>query len=144
MLVFYNVIIKRIKKQFNNWEKDMSNAQKMMIAVACVFGIGFLMVGSNKEQSNEDRKSAAMVRDVANMQRIAHKKCPDLIKEHTGTRIASLVSRSESDKATYLTLEWLGEKGENFKKATCTLSVIHGGISKLVIDDKVIIDKDSE
>jgi hypothetical protein len=67
-----------------------------------------------------------------------------LIKQHTGTQIASLVSRTDSDKSTYLTLEWEGEKGDNFKKATCTLSVIQGGISKLVIDDKVIIDKDAE
>ncbi len=121
----------------------MSKAQQLMIAVAGVFIIGFLLVGGNKEQTDVQRKAAAMVRDVANMQRIAHKKCPKLIKEHTGTTLASLVSRSESDKATYLTLEWTGEKGDNFKKATCTLSVTHGGISKLVIDDKVIIDRES-
>jgi hypothetical protein len=122
----------------------MSNVQKMMIAIVAVFGIGFLLVGQNKEKSVEDMQSAAMIRDVANMQRIAHKKCPLLIKQYTGTQIASLVSRTDSDKATYLTLEWIGDKGDNFKKATCTLSAARGGISKLVIDDKVIIDKDAE
>lgn len=122
----------------------MSNTQKMMLAVVAVFAMGFFLVGQNKEQTDGQKKSAAMVRDMANMQRIAHKKCPLLIKQHTGTQIASLVSRSESDKATYLTLEWVGEKDDNFKKATCTLSVTQGGISKLVIDDKVIIDKESE
>ena len=120
----------------------LGGAQKMMIAVVGVFAVGFFLVGSNKESTDEQKKSAAMVRDVANMQRIAHKKCPLLIKQHTGTQIASLVSRTDSDKATYLTLEWAGEEGDNFKLATCTLSVIHGGISKLVIDDKVIIDKE--
>ncbi|MCK5830270.1 MAG: hypothetical protein KAH20_08210 [Methylococcales bacterium] len=120
----------------------MGNAQKMMIAIVGVFGIGFFLVGQNKEKSVGEMQSAAMIRDVANMQRIAHKKCPLLIKQHTGTQIASLVSRTDSDKATYLTLEWVGEEGDNFKKATCTLSVTKGGVSKLVIDDKVIIDKD--
>lgn len=120
----------------------MGNAQKMMIAIGGVFAIGFLMVGSNKEQSVEQKKAASMVRDVANMQRIAHKKCPELIKKHTGTQIAALVSRSETDKATFLTLEWEGEKGDNFKKVTCTLSVAQGGISKLIIDGKTIIDKE--
>lgn len=121
---------------------EISNAQKMMIAVVGVFVMGFIMVGSNKEQSAEDKEAAAMVRAVASMQGMAHKKCPRLIKEHTGSAITSLVTNQETDKATYLTLEWTGEKGDNFKKAVCTLSVVRGGVSKLVIDDKVIIDKD--
>ena len=122
-------------------EGGLGNAQKIMIAVASVFAMGFFLVGSNKESTDEQKKSAAMIRDVANMQRIAHKKCPMLIKQHTGSQITSLVSRTDSDKATYLTLEWVGEKTDNFKLATCTLSVTQGGISNLVIDDKVIIDK---
>jgi len=120
---------------------DLSNAQKLMIAVAGVFAMGFLMVGSNKDQSSEQKKAASMVRDVANMQRIAHKKCPQLIKQHTGTEVASIV-KSDSDKATYLTLEYTGDKGDNFKKVFCTLSVVKGGISKLIIDGKTIIDEE--
>ncbi|MCK5889800.1 MAG: hypothetical protein KAG19_07650 [Methylococcales bacterium] len=123
-------------------EGGLSNSQKLMIAVAGVFAAGFFMVGSNKESTNEEKKIAAMIRDVANMQRIAHKKCPMLIKQYTGTQIMSLVSNSETDKSTYLTLEWKGDKDDNFKTASCTLSVIKGGISKLVIDGKNIIDKE--
>jgi len=120
---------------------NISGAQKMMIAVAAVFAMGFFMVGQNKEQTDDQKKSASKIRDVANMQRIAHKKCPQLIKEHTGTQVTSLVE-SESDQATYLTLEYTGEEGENFKKIFCTLSVTQGGISKLVIDGKAVIDKE--
>ena len=122
---------------------ELGGAQKLMIAVAMVFAIGFFMVGSNKEQSDEQRKTASMIRDMANMQRIAGKKCPELIKKHTGTQIASLVSNTKTNKSTFLTLEWVGEEGYNFKHASCTLSASDMGfsISNLVIDDKVIIDK---
>lgn len=122
----------------------LGNAQKMMIAVVGVFAAGFFLVGSNKESTDEQKKTAAMIRDVANMQRIAHKKCPLYIKQHTGTQIASLVSRTDSDKSTYLTLEWVGEGDDNFKLATCTLSAARGSVSKLVIDGKVIIDKNAD
>ncbi len=121
----------------------MGNAQKMMLAVVGVFAIGFMMVGSNKEQSDEQREAASMVRAVANMQRIAHNLCPKLIKQNTGSEITTLVSKTSSDKSTYLTLEWLGEKNDNFNKATCTVDVIKGGVAKLVIDDKVVVDKDA-
>ncbi|MCF6250497.1 MAG: hypothetical protein L3J75_04390 [Methylococcaceae bacterium] len=120
----------------------MSNAQKMIAAVVGVFVIGFLLVGGNKEQTDQQKEAAAMVRAVAGMQGMAHQKCPRLIKEHTGSSITTLVSNQETDKATYLTLEWVGEKGDNFKKATCTLSSSRGGVTKLVIDGKVLIDKD--
>ncbi len=120
----------------------MSETQKIIIAVVGVFVVGFLMVGANKEQTVEQREAAAMVRAVSSMQTMAHDKCPKLIKKHTGTQITGFVSNTETDKATYLTLEWEGEKDYNFKKASCTLSVTLGGISKLVIDGKVIIDKD--
>ena len=121
----------------------MGNAQKMMIAVLGVFVVGFLMGGGSKEQTDEQKEAAAMVRAISGMQSMAHKKCPKLIKQHTGTAITSLVSDQETDKATYLTLTWVGEEGDNFKTAVCTITAIRGGVSKLVIDDKVIIDKDS-
>jgi hypothetical protein len=38
-------------------------------------------------------------------------------------------------------MEWVGEPGDNFKTASCTLHQVLGGVSKLVIDDKVLIDK---
>lgn len=121
----------------------MGNAQKIMLAVVGVFVVGFVMVGGNKEQTVEQKEAAAMVRAIAGMQSMAHKKCPKMIREHTGTSLTSLVSSQETDKATYLTLTWVGEEGDNYKKAVCTITAIRGGISKLVIDDKIIIDKDS-
>ncbi len=120
----------------------MGNAQKLMLAVFGVFAVGFLMVGGNKQQSSEQKEAAAMVRAVSGMQTMAHQKCPMLIKQHTGSAITSLVTNQETDKSTYLTLEWTGEPDDNFKKATCTLTTIRGGVSKLVIDGKIIIDKD--
>jgi len=120
---------------------EMSNSQKMMIAVALVFGIGFFMVGSNKEQTDEERRSSAMIRDRANMNRIAGQKCPKLIETHTGTQITSLVSNTKTDNSTYLTYEYNGEKGYNFQKASCTLSASDTGfhISSLVIDGKDVV-----
>jgi hypothetical protein len=38
-------------------------------------------------------------------------------------------------------MEWVGESDSNFKTASCTLKLAIGGVSKLVIDDKVLIDK---
>jgi len=123
---------------------EISSAQKIMIAVVAVFAMGFFMVGSNKEQSDEDRKSAAMIRDRANMNRIAGSKCPKLIKKHTGTQITSLVANTKTDNSTYLTYEYKGEKGDNFKDASCTLAVLGTGgfgISELVIDGKELIER---
>lgn len=122
---------------------ELSNTQKMMIAVVCVFGIGFFMVGSNKEQSDDDKKSAAMIRDRANMNRIAGQKCPQLIKKHTGTQITSLVSNTKTDNSSYLTYEYKGDKGDNFKDASCTLSASDSGfhITRLVIDGKEVVSK---
>jgi len=123
---------------------EISSAQKIMIAVVAVFAMGFFMVGSNKEQSDGDRKSAAMIRDRANMNRIAGSKCPKLIKKHTGTSITSLVDNTKTDNSTYLTYEYKGEAGDNFKNASCTLSILEAGgfgISDLVIDGKDLIDR---
>ncbi len=122
---------------------ELSGSQKLMIAVGLVFAIGFFMVGSNKEQTDDERKTAAMVRDRANMNRIAGLKCPQLVEKHTGSQITSLVSNTKTDNSSYLTYEYKGDKGDNFKTASCTLSGSDTGfhITNLVIDDKVIIDK---
>lgn len=120
----------------------MGDTQKLMIAIAGVFAVGFYMVGTNDNQTEEQKEGAAMIRAVAAMQNMASQKCPKLIKKHTGSGVTTLVSRTDSDRATYLTLEWKGEKDDNFKLATCTLQVSLGGISKLVIDGKAVIDKE--
>lgn len=120
----------------------MSDTQKIIIAIVGVFAVGFLMVGANKEQSSEQKEAAAMIRAVSGMQNMAHQKCPALIKKFTGTAVTTLVKSSESDRATYVTLTWNGDKGDNFKKAVCTLTTTLGGVSKLVIDGKVVVDKE--
>jgi len=120
----------------------MGHTQKLMIAILGDFAAGFIMVGTNENQTEEQREGAAMIRAVAAMQGMASRKCPKLIKKYSGSHPTSLVSRTDSDRATYLTLEWKGDKTDNFKLATCTLQVSLGGISKLVIDGKVMVDKE--
>lgn len=118
----------------------ISEVQKLMIAVIGVFVAGFVMVGINKEQSNEEKEAASQIRSLVAMQEMANQKCPKLIENKTGTQVF-FPSRTDTDKTTYVTMEWIGEEGANFKKATCTLALSLGGVSKLVIDDKVLIDK---
>ena len=121
----------------------MGNAQKMMVAVVGVFAIGFLMVGSNKEQSDEQRKSSAMVRDVANLQYKAKLRCPKLVRKHApGSKLLSL-NTSDTDHSTYYTLKWIGESDDNFKTASCKVGFTDNGatVIGLIIDEKVIIDK---
>lgn len=118
----------------------MGNTQKLIAAVVGAIVAGFILVGTSKDQSNEEKEAAAMVRNVAAMQGMANQKCPKLIKEKTGSQVY-FPSKTDTDKATYVTMEWTGEPSDNFKTASCTLHVTLGGVSKLVIDDKVIIDK---
>ncbi len=118
----------------------MSNVQKMIIAVIGCFAAGFMLVGTSKEKSNEELQAEAMVRAVSGMSRMASKKCPVAIKKETGTQVY-FAAKTTTDKETYMTMKWVGEEKDNFKIATCTLHVSLGGISKLVIDDKIIIDK---
>lgn len=121
----------------------MSEVQKIMIAVASVFIMGFILVAASKEdQTPEQMEAAAKIRGMAAMQAMANEKCPQKIKEATGEQVY-LTSETESDKETYLTLKWVGENANNggFKNASCTLHAALGGISELIIDDKVIIKK---
>jgi hypothetical protein len=71
---------------------------------------------------------------------MANQKCPKLILDRTGTQVY-FPSKTDTDKTTYVTMEWVGEADSNFKTASCTLKLSIGGVSKLVIDDKVLIDK---
>jgi len=115
-----------------------------MAAVAAVFIIGFLMVGSNKEDTNESREAAAMIRAVAAMQTMATSKCPVAIKKATGDQVYFATS-TDTDKQTYVSMTWDAEETDDkysFKKAECTLHLTIGGISKLVIDGKTIIEKE--
>ena len=121
----------------------MSETMKIVIAVIGVFVAGFIMVGISKEKpSIEQMEAAATLRNYAAMQGMANQKCPEAIKKETGEQVF-FPSETKSDKETYITLIWEGENAKNggFKKASCTLHATLGGISELIIDDKVIIKK---
>jgi hypothetical protein len=118
----------------------MSDVQKLIAAVIGVFVIGFVMVGANKERTPAELEAESMIRNVANMQEMAGQKCPKAIQDRTGDQVF-FPSETETDKSTYVTLKWVGEKTDHFKTASCTLHVTLGGISQLIIDGKVLIDK---
>lgn len=121
----------------------MSEVQKIMIAVVGAFVMGFIMVGMSKQdQPVEQMEAAAKIRNSVAMQTMANEKCPPKIKEATGEQVF-FPSAIEGDKETYVTLKWIGEKADKggFKNASCTLHATLGGISELIIDDKVIIKK---
>jgi hypothetical protein len=121
----------------------MSEIQKIMIAVVGAFVVGFIMVGvSKQEPSIVEKEAAAKIRNHVAMQTMASQKCPDAVKQHTGEQVF-FATETLSDKETYLTMKWDGENAKNggFKKASCTISASLGGISELIIDDKVIIKK---
>lgn len=118
----------------------MSEVQKVMAAVIAVFAAGFIMVGANKEKSTAELEAESMIRNTAAIREMAGQKCPKAIQERTGDQVF-FPSGTDTDNSTYITLKWTGEKDDHFKTASCTLHVTLGGISKLVIDDKVLIDK---
>ncbi|TAK64696.1 hypothetical protein, partial [Methylobacter sp.] len=90
----------------------------------------------------EQVEAAAKIRNNVAMQTMANEKCPPKIKQETGEQVF-FPSEIESDKETYVTLKWVGENANKggFKNASCTLHGSLGGISELIIDDKVIIKK---
>ncbi len=122
----------------------MSNTQKLMAAIVGVFVLGFLMVGSNDEQTSEQKEAAGMIRAVAAMQTMANKKCPIAVKKYTGTQVYYATS-TDTDHQTYVSLIWDASKSDDkysFKKAECTLHLTLGGISKLEIDGETFIEKE--
>jgi hypothetical protein len=122
-------------------EEGISHTQKMIMAVAAVFVAGYFAVGSTKieNKSAEQLESEAMITSYASMMRIGIRKCPDEILSYTKAQVFNHNS-VEGDKSTYLTLVYDGDD-KNFKKAECTISLIYGGMSKLVIDGKVLVDR---
>jgi hypothetical protein len=121
----------------------MSDTMKIVIAVIGVFVAGFIMVGVSKDEpSNAQKEAAATIRNFVAIQTMASEKCPVAIKKETGEQVF-FPSETKSDKETYITLIWEGEntKTGGFKKASCTLHAALGGISELIVDDKVIIRK---
>lgn len=121
----------------------MSEVQKIILAVAGVFIAGFILVGVSKQDATpEQQEAASTIRNYVAMQTMASEKCPAAIKTHTGEQVF-FAAETLSDKETYITMKWVGENGKTggFKSASCTLKAALGGISELVIDDKVIIKK---
>lgn len=106
-----------------------------------MLGLGFLLFAVNKQQSNKEppKEPAPQVPSLITMQSMATQKCPKLILNKTGSQV-HFPFKNDTDQKTYVTLEWVGEKGSNFKTASCTLLFSSGAISKLVIDDQVLID----
>lgn len=119
----------------------MSEATKLILAVFGVIITGFVLVGLSKQQTKEQMEAASQIRTYVAMQEMANKKCPQAIKQETGEQVF-FPSETHSDKETYVTMKWVGENEKSaFKIATCTLNAALGGISELIIDDKVIIEK---
>jgi hypothetical protein len=120
-------------------DEKMSDTSKLMWAVIGVFVVGFIMVGVSKQESPEQAEGASMIRNYVAIQTVALQKCPQAILNETGETVYN-PSETISDKETYITLKWVGEGGK-FKKTSCTVHSSLGGISELIIDDKVIIKK---
>ena len=121
----------------------MTETMKVVLAVLGVFVIGFIMVGVSKDEPSDAQKEAgSSIRNLVAIQTMANDKCPGAIKKETGEQVY-FPSETKSDKETYVTLIWEGENAKTggFKKSSCTLLGSLGGISELIIDDKVIIQK---
>ena len=120
-------------------DEKMSDTTKLMWAVIGVFVVGGIVVAVSKQESPEQAEGASMIRNYVAIQTMASQKCPQAILKATGDEVY-YPSETISDKETYITLKWVGETGK-FKKASCTVHATLGGISELVIDDKVITKK---
>lgn len=120
----------------------MGENQKLMAAVIGMFAIVAIMIYVGKQdESPEIAAEKTRLLTLSSMQGMAGQKCPLAVKNETGTEVY-FPSSTDTDKETYVTLNYKGvEKGDKFKTASCTLTLELGGISKLIIDDKVIIDK---
>jgi len=116
----------------------MGKKQNIIIVVAGVLVFGFL-VFSVINQSNKNQESVSQVPSLVAMQGMANQKCPKLIQNKTGAQVY-FPSKSDTDQNTYVTLTWTGGKGAHFKTASCTVLFSSGEVSKLVIDDQVLID----
>lgn len=120
----------------------MGENQKLMAVVIGMFAVVAIMIALGKQdESPEIVAEKTRLMTFSSMQGMAGQKCPVAIKNLTGTEVY-FPTGNQSDKETYVTLTYKGtEKGDKFKTAVCTLTLALGGISKLIIDDEVMIDK---
>jgi hypothetical protein len=122
-----------------NEDTKMSEGGKLIAAVIGVFVVGFIVVAVSKQESPEQAEAQSMLRNYVAIQQMANQKCPAAILKETGEEVFFPTEEPQTDKETYITMKWKGEK--NFKEASCTLSGSLGGISELIIDGKTIIKK---
>ncbi len=122
-----------------NEDTKMSEGAKLIAAVIGVFVVGFIVVAVSKQESPEQVEAQSMLRNYVAIQQMANQKCPAAILKETGEEAFFPSEDPKTDKETYITLKWKGEK--NFKEATCTLHGSLGGISELIIDGRTIIKK---
>jgi|GEM_PF-353032 len=122
-------------------EEGLSLIQKLMLSGAAFIFIGYFMVWSSKNKSTEQMGAATMISTYAALQSMANRKCPLAIKQKTGEQVF-FPSDIKSDRNSYITMTWEGGDIKTFKKAECTLTLLQWGITKLVIDDHVVIEKD--
>jgi len=120
-------------------DTKMSDTTKLMWAVIGVFVVGFIVVGVSKQESPQTVEAQSMLRNYVAIQQMANQKCPAAILKATGEEAFFPSEDPITDKETYITLKWKGEK--NFKEASCTLHGSIGGISELIIDGKTLIKK---
>ncbi len=122
-----------------NEDTKMGEGGKLIAAVIGVFVVGFIVVWFSKQESPAQAEAQSMLRNYVAIQQMANQKCPAAILKETGEEVFFPTDEPQTDKETYITMKWKGEK--NFKEASCTLSGSLGGISELIIDGKTIIKK---
>jgi hypothetical protein len=115
-------------------EEKMSEVTKILIAFVCVMITGGVIIATSGV-SNEKRASNAVLTHYSNMSRIAQYQCPKAILKHTGEK-AYVVSNSESDKDTFVTLTYDGS--DKFSKASCSIDRF-GKVTQVVVDGKEML-----
>ena len=116
----------------------MTKTTQLIASIVGFILVGYLVVGTS-EKSDEEKKNDALISGYAAMSSMASKKCPKAIKEHTQQN-AYFPTSTDTDRTTYMILKWENQTGK-FKNATCYFERAQGGISKLEIDGKIIIER---
>jgi flagellar basal body-associated protein FliL len=113
-------------------EEKMSEVTKILIAFVLVMIVGGIIIATSGV-SKEKQASNAVLTHYSNMSRMAGIQCPIAVLKHTGEKAYVRFGNAESDKETYITLTYKGEK--KFSTATCTIDRL-GKVTKVVVDGK--------
>ncbi|MGZ8216943.1 hypothetical protein [Methylomagnum sp.] len=113
-----------------------SQVVKAGIGFIILMAVGFLIVGNTRE-TQQEKIQAAFLQTSSMLSTLALNKCTEAvekeIKAHPYTP-----SESASDNMSYVTLIW--NNVGSAKRAECRY-IIDQGITKLVIDDRTLIEK---